>query len=546
MTRIILALLLFGFGTVGLHAETFRYVAPHVTTQPPWLNKLVVYNNGEAEAGFTVIIRTADGQIGFQETYAVSGNASRVLVWPTEAAYVPNAGEVVLTPVEGSLMVETASEKLRPKAAFRYGDRQSLTEFFLQPERAWEFILPNTVEAHFSWTGLALFNPYEFPLMVSLQAYMDGQLQDTRELEIDPQRKYVNLSFGVWPGIDYTGFDQVKIRSDLRPFPPPMSITGNDAQDRHVFFNGAPTSLDAPVHPNAGTLVATDSIVGHLRYVPAGTFVQGAPSDEPCQEASNSPQFVHTLTRGLAVMETELTRQMWADLKSVEPSLPDDPSHPGAGYGMTNPVQQVNWYEAVLYANLLSEQQGFTRCYFTDDTLTVPIDASNYVNNNSVYCDFSADGYRLPTEAEWEYFCRAGTMGPFWVDEPNYTSDNCWNYEETPGTWPNLERVAWFMANRHDPAGDDTSKPVGLKEANPWGMRDIHGNVSEWCWDWQNNSYPSGHVTDYKGPNSGEYRIGRGGDSFSETWKCRVAFRNGEWPGLRSPYIGFRLVRLAN
>ena len=119
-----------------------------------------------------------------------------MLVLPTGGGYVPAVGEVVLSPVEGSLIVETESEKVRPKAAFRYGDRQSLTEFFLENQLAWEYILPNTVESYFSWTGLALFNPYDQPLTVSLEAYLSGQLQGTREVEIGPLRKYVNLSLG--------------------------------------------------------------------------------------------------------------------------------------------------------------------------------------------------------------------------------------------------------------------------------------------------------------------------------------------------------------
>jgi len=272
-------------------------------------------------------------------------------------------------------------------------------------------------------------------------------------------------------------------------------------------------------------------------------FTQGSPTDEACRRTDET-QFTHNLTRNLAVMETEVTRQMWADLKAAKSSLPDDPTDTNYGSGMTNPVQNNTWYEAVLFANLLSVQQGFTQCYYTDDTMTTPIDVSNYDNNDTIYCHFIANGYRLPTEGEWEYFCRAGTTGIFSVDEPNYNSGNCDSGSCTSGTLSDLESVAWFCANRYDPAGNDTTKPVGLKEANSWGLRDVHGNVYEWCWDRYSSSYPSGSETDYDGPEGGTYyRVLRGGNWLWYARFCRSASRYSDLPGVRDHILGFRLVR---
>ena len=193
-----------------------------------------------------------------------------MLVLPTEAGYAPETGEIVLDAVEGSLVVETESEKIRPKASFRYGDSPSLTEFFLQDTMAWEYILPNSILSHFSWTGVAILNPHDEQLDVKLQAYQNGVVVGETDQAIDPRTKYVNLADWIWNKIGYTEFDQIKISAGDQAFPPPMSITGNDAQDRHVFFNGAATATDKPLQ--AGDLYATDSIVGDLMFVPGGTF----------------------------------------------------------------------------------------------------------------------------------------------------------------------------------------------------------------------------------------------------------------------------------
>ncbi|MBN2432679.1 MAG: SUMF1/EgtB/PvdO family nonheme iron enzyme [Acidobacteria bacterium] len=217
--------------------------------------------------------------------------------------------------------------------------------------------------------------------------------------------------------------------------------------------------------------------------------------------------------------------------------MPNDPSSTASSPDMPHPVQQVTWYEAVLYANLLSVQQGLNVCYYADDALTTPIDVTNYTSG-SVYCDWSANGYRLPSEGEWEYFCRAGTTTTFSVVEPNFTE--CVNYMS--GVLPNLESVAWFNANRYDSLGNNSTKPVGMKNANPWGLYDVHGNVWEWCWDRYDSSYPSGSATDYLGPTSGTNRVIRGGGWPDEPYNCRSAVRKSRHPDSTSNY-GFRLCR---
>jgi len=282
-----------------------------------------------------------------------------------------------------------------------------------------------------------------------------------------------------------------------------------------------------------------DPIVGDFYAVTAGTFIQGSDTD-PCLGGTESP-FTHTLTRDILVMETEVTRQMWADLMGVQP-LPVDPTDLLAGSGMNHPVQSIQWPEALLFANLLSAERALIPCYFIDASFLTVLNEANYLDGE-YYCNFDAEGYRLPTEGESEYFIRAGTEGPFSIDEPDYHTGNCFDWITTPGTYPNLESVAWLATNINDPVGVNTTKPVGLLNPNPWNLRDVHGNVHEWCFDKSTGSsdYPAGPVTDYVGE-TGTRRQARGGAWNASASKCRSASRRANDPLHRSGDKGFRLV----
>lgn len=282
---------------------------------------------------------------------------------------------------------------------------------------------------------------------------------------------------------------------------------------------------------SAGDLYSTDNIVGKMRFVPAGVFTQGSPTNEPGRNPDEN-QFTHFLTKNIAVMETAVTKQMWADLKLVQTSLPPDPNNPSLYFAWDAPVHSMTWYLAILFANLLSVENGLTPCYYKDSRFTVMVDVTNY-KSGGFFCNFEANGYRLPTEGEREYFARAGTTGVFSIDEPNYSEATC--SVCSPGSLPSLESVSWFCT--------DGAMTVGSKGANPWNLKDVHGNVMEWCWDYY-GPYPANNATDFRGAALGDLRVMRGGAWPFNARLARSAHRFSRMPHFRlDASIGLRLVR---
>ena len=202
------------------------------------------------------------------------------------------------------------------------------------------------------------------------------------------------------------------------------------------------------------------------------------------------------------------------------------------------PVDFVNWYDAIVYCNLLSIKEGLTPCY-TIKGFTAPADwgtsptstgAEDYDDWKSVTCDFNANGYRLPTEAEWEYAARGGKAG---------ITDGSWEYEYSGSN--TADDVAWYEDN-----SDSKTHEVGKKQSNSLGLYDMSGNVWEWCWDWYGSSsgYPSG-TEDPAGPDTGSYRVIRGGSWNNYASSCAVSLRRNYNPYSRINLYGFRLVRSA-
>jgi formylglycine-generating enzyme required for sulfatase activity len=208
------------------------------------------------------------------------------------------------------------------------------------------------------------------------------------------------------------------------------------------------------------------------------------------------------------------------------------------------PADGVTWYEAVEFCNKLSEMEGFTPAY----TITDRRPATGYpIISATIICNWDANGYRLPTEAEWEYACRAGTTGPF------HTGDNI-NPPADETDYGQANYNGEYPYNGNDP-GICLEMPIipyfYEDESNNFGLISMHGNLEEWCWDWYGENYYQAGQTDPHGPNSGTWRVTRGGSWGDVGQDLRSAMRygyspNDGWlstPGL--PYVGFRFVRNA-
>ncbi len=221
-------------------------------------------------------------------------------------------------------------------------------------------------------------------------------------------------------------------------------------------------------------------------WIPAGTFQMGAQDGEQDAEANEYPHHEVTISQGFWMGACEVTQAQWEAVTG---------SNPSNFIWINLPVEQVSWDD------------------ITNDFLPL-INATE-----------TGDPWRVPTEAEWEYACRAGTTTRlYWGDDPSYSQ---------------IGNYAWYGNN-----SGSTTHFVGQKQPNGWGLYDMSGNLREWCSDWY-GSYSSGSVTDPTGPTTGSARVFRGGSWFYGAEYCRSAYRYGSLPAYRYSYIGFRLVRVA-
>jgi formylglycine-generating enzyme len=209
------------------------------------------------------------------------------------------------------------------------------------------------------------------------------------------------------------------------------------------------------------------------------------------------------IARGRATLSDRRTQRSWSvDVEPYELAIfPVTQAsyarvtgrRPSTSRGDRLPVEGVSWWDAVRFCDALSRLEGLTPAYRLR------------ADGEGIDWDASADGYRLPTEAEWEHACRAGTVGP---------------------RYGRLGEIAWYRGN-----SDGRIHDVGGKRPNPWGLHDMLGDVWEWCWD------------TYDPEVYGAYRVLRGGGWFDEHWSCRASVRRRSHPNLTIDDVGFRVAR---
>ncbi len=239
-------------------------------------------------------------------------------------------------------------------------------------------------------------------------------------------------------------------------------------------------------NPNAlaaGTAVSVVSGTHRwtVRWVPAGSFIMGSPLDEPDRDKDEVPHAV-VFSRGFFMAETECTQAQWQAI------VTNNPSH---GRMPEQPVNRVSWKDAEDYCRRLTQvhrAQGL-----------IP----------------EGWAWELPTEAQWEYACRAGTTGPFAGE---------------------LSDLAWIESN-----SEGKAHAVKTRKPNAWGLYDLHGNVWEWCRDWYGD-YPTHSVRDPIGPSAGTFRCYRGGSRIYGSRRARSAIRGAMTPEMKGDYLGFRPV----
>jgi formylglycine-generating enzyme required for sulfatase activity len=266
----------------------------------------------------------------------------------------------------------------------------------------------------------------------------------------------------------------------------------------------------------------TSSIGMKLMLIPAGEFMMGAPDGEPEAQDDEKPQHRVRITKPFYMGAYEVTQRQYWDVMGANPSWF---SATGGGNGKvpgnetgSYPVENVSWLDAVSFCNKLSEKDGLAVCYAIDGD-RVELRAGS--------------GYRLPTEAEWEYACRAGTETAFAFGprlsptEANFDGNYTYN-GSTKGQY--LQRTT----------------AVGSYRPNAFGLYDMHGNVWEWCWDaYDAKAYAgSSSVDPVVAPSGAAVRVSRGGGWFSVPQGARSAYRLGFAPSLPGYYLGFRVARV--
>ena len=312
-----------------------------------------------------------------------------------------------------------------------------------------------------------------------------------------------------------------------------------------IFTFACDNGMTTTNNPNNDDIIMSSTGIS-MTYIPSGTFTMGSPASEKGRYIYESQRQVTMSSFYMSIYQ--VTQLQWITVMvdnsngiNMNPSFFDNTGRklyitslilttPEPGELQSRrPVESVSWYDALVFCNRLSVIDGLSPAYRIKgstnpaDWGVVPTDYNS--TWDAVEIVPGSTGYRLPTEAQWEYACRAGTTTAF--------NDGNDDWEDRPA----LNHTSW---NTHN--SDYKTHEVGKKAANAWGLYDMHGNVYEWCWDW-NGDYPNNSQINPTGPSGGTTRIVRGGAWNNNGRGLRSAVRGGIAPFIRFEYIGLRLVR---
>ena len=290
------------------------------------------------------------------------------------------------------------------------------------------------------------------------------------------------------------------------------------------------TEMRFKVKANDGNSVPTN-----MAFIPQGAFTMGDSLDE----LSEAPIRIVVLD-AFYMGKCEVTKAEWGEVRTWGLNNGYTDLAAGSGKANNHPVQSIAWYQMVKWCNARSEKEGLTPVYYTNDAQTTIYKTGN-VDVTNAQVNWSANGYRLPTEAEWEKAARGGLSGKRfpWGDtishsQANYRANSGRNYD-----------LSGSVNNHHPTYATELmpyTSPVGAFAANGYGLYDMVGNVWEWCWDWYGTDAVDSQANP-RGVASGTYRACRGGNWISDADYCRVAGRGKYYPSYSGYRVGFRVVR---
>jgi len=324
------------------------------------------------------------------------------------------------------------------------------------------------------WAGL---------LGLALTVAMAQGAEPTIDYAIKMEITYTGVLYQSTDGENWT-----KVEGAASPYYVPMD------EAKKLFFCSKEEELP-PEPPAPGkniTVSLSDMVDLDLNWIEPGTFMMGSPTDE-LGRYDDETQHQVILTQGYWLGKYEVTQAQYEAVMGTNPS-----DFKGADL----PVEQVSWNDAVKFCEWLTAQER----------------AAGRLPEGYEYT--------LPTEAQWEYACRAGTTTALNSGKNLSNSSKC----------SEMDEVGWYKYN-----SDETTHPVGQKLPNAWGLYDMHGNVWEWCLDWY-GAYPTSSVTDPKGPSTGSRRVVRGGSWYNLAGSCRSANRGNGIPSDISYSRGFRVA----